>query len=112
MICKDYVKKKLQEAYEIIADGSAYSEGQSIVDAQVSAAKEFRNFVSKAVDEYDEIDIASEETFKKYLEQKGYAVIKITPEMSSTMDKCVEMESAGKDMECQDCVCNICIMNH
>jgi len=46
----------------------------------------------------------------KLLRSNGYIVKEITKIMKKDSDKCEKLLEQGKDMDCCECSCSICIM--
>lgn len=44
------------------------------------------------------------------LEQNGYAVVKMSPQMQEDAEECEKLSGEGKDKDCSECSCAFCII--
>lgn len=108
MVSKDFAKKVLNDAL----DEATFDAGLVIINTEIDETIELaRAKFNKKLDEYDEIDIADDATLKKILESHGYAVVKLTGDMSSAMTCCVENECSGMYNDCDCCPARVCLLN-
>lgn len=47
-----------------------------------------------------------------FLKENGYVVIKKTKDMEEDLRDCEEMSMLGKDKDCLECSCNICLTGY
>lgn len=108
MVSKDFAKKVLNDAL----DEATYKTSVAAIDVDIKhTVEQARARFNKKLDEYDEIDISNDATLKRILESHGYAVIKLTGDMSSAMTCCADNESLGVDNDCDSCPAKICLLN-